>query len=142
MPKPSFSKRSNCQQETDLNFCAPSAWTVKPCAAGWKRCSPPTAKREISIPQKSGVHLRLARFFRGGQVVLLTNSTWSSELKASDNSGTLYVIGIQKGEIIASVSGQGAYPEVASTPGKTATAPRLLVATGGKLNAFRVTNPK
>lgn len=63
-------------------------------------------------------------------------------LAVAMKSGTVHVIGIQKGEIIASESGQGSYPEVAWTPARSATAPGLLVATGGKLNAFRVTSPK
>ena len=74
-----------------------------------------------------------------GSAVLASGRGW---LAVAMNSGTVHVIGIEKGEIIASVSGQGSYPKVAWTSGKTATVPGLLVATGGKLNAFRVTSPK
>jgi hypothetical protein len=54
----------------------------------------------------------------------------------------VHVVDIEKGEIIAGVSDQGMIAEVGWATSKYAGAPLLLVATGSKLNAFRVAKPK
>ena len=56
--------------------------------------------------------------------------------------GQVYVVDVEKGEIIASASDQGVTPEVEWASGKDPAGPLLLVATGSKLNAFRVTKSK
>jgi RNA polymerase sigma factor (sigma-70 family) len=58
--------------------------------------------------------------------------------------GQVHVVDIEKGAIIASVKDQGMTPEVgwARGDGKDDGAPLLLVATGGKLNAYRVAGSK
>jgi RNA polymerase sigma factor (sigma-70 family) len=56
--------------------------------------------------------------------------------------GQVHVVDIDKGVIIASVKDQGTTPEVGWTSAKDAGAPLLLIATGGKLNAFRVAGSK
>jgi hypothetical protein len=53
--------------------------------------------------------------------------------------GPVHVVDAEKGEIIASATDQGLSPEVGWVSSKELEAPLLLVATGGKLNAFRVT---
>ena len=52
------------------------------------------------------------------------------------------MVDIDKGEIIASESDQGMIAEVGWSTNKDAKSPLLLVATGSKLNAFRVAKPK
>ena len=56
--------------------------------------------------------------------------------------GQVHVVAIDKGRIIASVNDQGPMPEVGWVRGHDADEPLLLVATGRKLNAFRVTTIK
>jgi hypothetical protein len=56
--------------------------------------------------------------------------------------GQVHVVDLEKGEIIASANDQGMTPEVAWASGKNTDAPLLLVATGSKLNAFRVAKSK
>jgi hypothetical protein len=56
--------------------------------------------------------------------------------------GRVHVVDIDKGEIIASASEQGMTPEVGWATSKDAGSPLLLVATGTKLNTFRVATPK
>jgi hypothetical protein len=65
-----------------------------------------------------------------------------SWLAVGMRGGQVHVVGIEKGEIIASVSDQGMSPEVVWATSKDAGVPLLLVATGSKLNAFRVAKPK
>jgi outer membrane protein assembly factor BamB len=56
--------------------------------------------------------------------------------------GQVHVVDIEKGEILATLKDQGTAPEVCWAHGKGAEAPLLLVATGGKLNAYRVAGNK
>lgn len=56
--------------------------------------------------------------------------------------GQVHVVDVEKGEIIASVNDHGMTPEVGWATSKDAEAPLLLVATGSKLSAFRVTTTK
>ena len=56
--------------------------------------------------------------------------------------GQVHVVDIDKGDIIASVCDHGISAEVGWAASKDAGAPLLLVATFGKLNAFRVAKPK
>lgn len=53
--------------------------------------------------------------------------------------GQVHVVDVEKGKAIASVNAQGRLPEVGWAASKDAGTPLLLVATGSKLNAFRVT---
>lgn len=76
---------------------------------------------------------------RIGSVAFAAGRGW---LAVAMNSGTVHVLETQQGEIIATVNGQGSYPRVAWTPAKPGAAQGLLVATDGKLNAFRMPDPK
>ena len=65
-----------------------------------------------------------------------------SWLAVAIRGGQVHVVDIERGEMIASVSDQGMSAEVGWATGKDAGSPLLLVATGSKLNAFRVASPK
>lgn len=56
--------------------------------------------------------------------------------------GQVHVVDLEKGQIIASVNDQGMTPEVGWASGKDLGVPLLLVATGRKLNAFRIAKSK
>jgi hypothetical protein len=56
--------------------------------------------------------------------------------------GQVRVVDVAKGEFIGGVADQGMIPEVGWAKRKDAEAPLLLVATGDKLHAFRVTKAK
>ena len=56
--------------------------------------------------------------------------------------GRVDVIDAESGRLIASVSDEGEYPEVGWVLSKAAGKPLLVVATGGKLNAFHVPQTK
>ena len=59
-------------------------------------------------------------------------------LAVGTRGGRVFVVDIERGESIASVSGQGSIPEVGWVRSDDAGTPLLLVATGSELNAFRV----
>jgi len=70
---------------------------------------------------------------------LASEKTW---LAVGMRGGQVHVVDVEKGQIIATVNDQGVRPEVGWAAGKDVGAPLLLVATGSKLNAFRVTKSK
>jgi len=110
----------------------------------------------------AGSPLGIRAMLRGEVVAALTSdgrAKWSLRLPAGNGmdvisaslaptrpwlaigmrNGDVHVVDAQTGKLIASTRDPGADAEVAwATPGGTA-APLLLVATGRKLNAFRVT---
>jgi hypothetical protein len=63
-------------------------------------------------------------------------------LALGTGGGQVHVVDIDKGQLIASVNDQGTNPEVGWVKGNDAGGPLLLVATGSRLNAFRITRPK
>jgi hypothetical protein len=56
--------------------------------------------------------------------------------------GAVQVVDIEKGRVIASLKDQGMQPEMGWVKGKDAGVPLLLIATGSKLNAFRIPESK
>jgi hypothetical protein len=88
-------------------------------------------KWSLALPVGSTPHVDSAQLAPG--------KAW---LAVGMRGGKVYVVDIEKGEIIASASGQGLTPEVGWVSGKAPGASLLLVATGGKLNAFRVIKSK
>ena len=58
-------------------------------------------------------------------------------IAAANHGGTVYVIEVETGEIVATVSDQGHAPELAWATVKGEDSPLLLVASGLELNAYR-----
>lgn len=73
---------------------------------------------------------------------LAPGKPWLAVGTGSLLGGQVHIVDIEKGAIIASAKGQGMTPEVGWASGKDPGAPLLLVATGSKLNAFRVAKSK
>ena len=88
-------------------------------------------KWSLELPAGSPPHVDSAQ--------LASGKPW---LAVGMRGGQVHVVDIEKGEIIASANDQGMTPEVGWVNGKDPGAPLLLVATGSKLNAFRVAKSK
>lgn len=88
-------------------------------------------KWSLRLPAGSPAHVDSAQ--------LATGQPW---LAVGLRGGQVHLVDIAKGEIIATAMDQGMIPEVGWASGQGTEAPLLLVATGSKLNAFRVAKSK
>jgi len=90
-----------------------------------------TKKWSLELPAGARPHVDSA--------YLAPGESW---LAVGMRGGQVHVVDIEKGEIIASVNDQGKRPEVGWVTSKDAGTPLLVVATGSKLNAFRISKTK
>jgi hypothetical protein len=88
-------------------------------------------KWSCGLPADSAPHVDSAQMASG--------KPW---LAVGMRGGQVHVVDLEKGEIIASVNDQGTTPEVGWVSRKSSGTPLLLVATGSKLNAFRIAKSK
>jgi len=102
-------------------------------------------KWTLELPAFALANVNFALPLRAGPVgansaMLALGMPW---LAIGSNYGQVHVIDAENGKIIVSVNGKGAIPpEVGWVMSKADGKPLLLVANGGKLNAFRVAGTK